>query len=67
MEKNQGNRRSENNTELAVLYVAFELGNTKWKLAFSDGSKVRHATVEAGDFELLQVGLSSAKKPFWDG
>jgi transposase len=64
MEKNQGTLRSENNTELAVLYVAFELGNSKWKLAFSDSRKIRHATVEAGDLELVQVGLSSAKKYF---
>jgi transposase len=64
MEKNQGTLRGENITKPAVLYVGFELGNCKWKLAFSDGRKIRHATVEAGDLELLQEGLSRAKKHF---
>jgi transposase len=64
MDKNQGTLRSENITKPAVLYVGFELSNSKWKLAFSDGRKIRHATVEAGDLELLQVGLCSAKKHF---
>jgi len=64
MDRNQGTLRSENITKPAVLYVGFELSNSKWKLAFSDGRKIRHATVEAGDLELLQVGLCSAKKHF---
>ena len=61
MEKNQGTLRGESITESALLYVAFELSNNKQKLAFSDGRKMRHATVEAGNFELLQMGLCSAK------
>lgn len=64
MEENQGTLGSENITKPAVLYVGFELGNSKWKLAFSDGSEIRYATVEAGDLELLQEGLSRAKKHF---
>ena len=64
MEKNQGTLRSKNITKPALLYVALELGNSKWKLAFSDGSEIRYATVEAGDLELLQEGLSRAKKHF---
>ena len=64
MEKNQGTLRSKNITKPALLYVALELGNSNWKLAFSDGSKIRYATVRAEDLELLQVGLSRAKKHF---
>ena len=64
MEKNQGTLRSKNITKPALLYVALELGNSKWKLAFSDGSEIRYATVEAGDLELLREGLSRAKKHF---
>ena len=64
MEKNQGTLRSEDITKLAVLYVAFELSNRKWKLAFSDGRKMRHATVDAGDLEQFLVGLSSTKGHF---
>ncbi len=64
MKKNQGTLRSKNITKPALLYVALELGNSKWKLAFSDGSEIRYATVEAGDLELLQEGLSRAKKHF---
>ena len=64
MKKNQGTLRSEDITKLAVLYVAFELSNRKWKLVFSDGRKMRHATVEAGDLEQFQVGLSSTKGHF---
>lgn len=64
MQKNQGTLRSEDITKLAVLYVAFELSNSKWKLVFSDGRKMRHATVTAGDLEQFQVGLSSTKGHF---
>ena len=64
MEKNQGTLMSEDITKLAVLYVAFELSNRKWKLVFSDGRKMRHATVEAGDLEQFQVGLSSTRGHF---
>ena len=36
-------------TKFPVLYVAFELGNSTWKLACSDGRKVRQVTVTARD------------------
>jgi transposase len=64
MQKNQGTLSSEDITKRAVLYVGFELSNRKWKLALSDGRKMRHATVNAGDLELLRVGLASAKGHF---
>ncbi len=32
-----------------TLYVALELSNSKWKLGFSNGKKVRERTVYARD------------------
>jgi hypothetical protein len=40
MKRTQEVKRSENEERNGKLYLAFELGNTKWKLAFSDGEKV---------------------------
>jgi len=39
-----------------VLYMALELSNRKWKLGFSDGSKLRKRTVTAGDVEKPERG-----------
>ena len=64
MEKNQGTLRGESITESALLYVAFELSNNRWKLVFSDGRKMRHATVEAGDLCQLELAIVGAKKRF---
>ena len=47
MDHKQGIR--EERAQLPVLYVAFELANSTWKPACSDGSKLRHVTVTAGD------------------
>jgi len=32
-----------------ILFLAIELSNTKWKLAFSNGSKNRFVTIDARD------------------
>jgi transposase len=47
-----------------VLYVAFELSNSTWKLACSDGNKLRHVTVRAGDLDQVQRALIGAKRHF---
>ena len=47
MDQKQATPEKELTTRFPVLYVAFELGNSTWKLAFSDGRKVRHVTVNA--------------------
>nr|VFJ68205.1 MAG: transposase [Candidatus Kentron sp. DK] len=46
-----------------ILYMAMELSNAKWKLGFSNGSKERVVTVEAGSWlDLLkQVALAKEK------
>nr|VFK21543.1 MAG: hypothetical protein BECKLFY1418C_GA0070996_10963 [Candidatus Kentron sp. LFY] len=47
----------------AVLYMAMELSNAKWKLGFSNGSKDRSVTITAGDWKALsrQIGFAKEK------
>ena len=49
MKKTQETLRNKDSIKEAVLYIAFELSNSKWKLAFSDGSKVSYKTITAGN------------------
>ena len=35
-------------TETAILHMAIELSNSSWKLAFSDGKKMRYVGMDAG-------------------
>jgi transposase len=51
-------------TKAAVLYMAFELSNTKWKIRFSNGEKRRNKTIEAGDLAALSEELIKTKKHF---
>jgi transposase len=64
MNKTQETLPREDNTKASVLYTAFELSNTKWKLASSDGSKVRHKTITARVLPQLQAELDKAKTHF---
>lgn len=47
----------------AVLYMALELSNTKWRLAFGDGTRQRQVVIAAGDVASLseQIGQVKAK------
>lgn len=51
----------------AALYMAMELSNRRWRLGFSNGSKMRQKTVESGDTEparaevLRQISLAKEK------
>lgn len=56
--------RTEVNTSEKVLYTAFELSSSKWKLAFSNGDRVRHVTVVAGDLLRIEEELGKAKTRF---
>ena len=49
-----------------VLYLAFELGNDSWKLAFTIGAaqKPRIRGIAAGDLEALKREISEAKRRF---
>lgn len=46
----------------AVLYMVLELSNKQWKLGFSDGSRSRQNTIEAGDWIALNERVSRAKE-----
>ena len=64
MKKTQVTLEKEANTGPAILYTAFELSNTKWKLAFSNGDKVRQVTVAARAFGQLHREIYKAKRRF---
>jgi transposase len=64
MRKTQETLRIKDSIKEAVLYIAFELSNSKWKLAFSDGNKVRYKTISAGNLVQLQAEIKLAKRKF---
>ena len=64
MDHKQGNQSREKSAQAPVLYVAFELANSIWKMACSDGSKLRHVTVTAGDLAQVQGAIIGAKRHF---
>jgi transposase len=57
-------RNSNYNANQQVLFLAFELGASKWVLGFSIGlgQKPRKRIMEAGDLEILQQEIRAAKK-----
>ena len=48
----------------AVLYMAMELGNEKWRLAFGDGTRARQVCIGAGDIAGLREQVDKAKGKF---
>ena len=64
MKKTQETLRIKDSIKEAILYIAFELSSSKWKLAFSDGSKLRYKTISAGDLAQLQTEIKLAKQKF---
>jgi len=67
MDQKQGNLDRERDAQAPVLYVAFELANSTWKMACSDGSKLWHVTVTAGDLAQVQGAIIRAKRHFGMG
>ena len=45
-----------------ILYLAMELSNSKWKLFFSNGQKIRGKTISARDTKALSQEIQSAKE-----
>ena len=45
-----------------TLYLGIELSNTKWKLAFSNGSKNRFVTIDARDLKRFCREVDEARK-----
>ena len=64
MNHKQRNLDQEKSAPVPVLYVAFELANSTWKMACSDGSKLRHVTVTAGDLAQVQGAILGARRHF---
>ncbi len=64
MKKSQETLRLKDTIIGAIMYIAFELSNSKWKLAFSDGSKVRYKTITSGNLAQLQIEIDLAKQKF---
>jgi transposase len=67
MDQKQATLEKELTTKFPVLFVAFELGNSTWKMACSDGRKVRQVTVTARDLEQVQDALLRARTHFGMG
>ncbi|NLD37794.1 MAG: IS110 family transposase [Desulfatiglans sp.] len=63
MNKNQVIQK-DNNTREVNLYMAMELSDKKWKLAFSDGSKERLRTIDAGEMIVLWKEIADTKEKF---
>src|SRR3974377_2488619 len=64
MDQRQATPEKELTTRFPILYVAFELGNSTWKMACSDGRKVRHVTVTARDLGQGERALLRAQDHF---
>lgn len=47
-----------------VLYMAIELSNKQWKIVFSDGSKRRRVTVQAGNLAELERAVKTSQERF---
>jgi len=51
-------------TSTERLYIAFELSNSKWKLAFGNGMKKRQKTIAARDLMALAEEIEKARQKF---
>jgi len=45
----------------AVLYIALELSNAKWRLAFGDGTRQRQVVIVSGDVASLSEQIAQVK------
>jgi len=64
MKKTQRTLRAKSNTKEHVLHLAFELGQTKWRLVFGNNGKTRMVTIEARHLGQLQQEIDKARKRF---
>ena len=64
MKKTQKTLRIKDSIKEAILYIAFELSHRKWKLAFSNGEKMRTVSIDARELDQLQVQIEKAKHRF---
>jgi transposase len=64
MEKTEGTPRKNSSTKKAVLHLAFELSERKWKLGFSDGRKMRFKSMVARNLEQIHEEIEKAEERF---
>jgi len=64
MRKIQETLQAQSTTDQDIMYIAFELSNSTWRMAFSDGKKKRHVTIKARDLKQLEVEINKAKRCF---
>jgi transposase len=64
MKKTKGTPRKKVSIIMRVLHLAFELSHSKWKLAFSNGEKIRTITIDARNLEQVQEEIEKAKVRF---
>ena len=64
MKKTKGTPRKKVSITEKVLHLAFELSQNKWKLAFSNGEKIRTVTVAARNLEQVQEEIEKAQVRF---
>lgn len=51
-----------NNIKYGRMYIGFELSNSKWKLSFGNGSKIRIKTIAARDISDLEKEIEIARQ-----
>ena len=61
---NPATQAMEGNAAAPVLYMALELSNRSWRLAFGDGAKHRQVSVPAADLAALGGAVAKAKERF---
>jgi transposase len=63
--KTLATRNGQDSGQKAVLYMAFELGESKWILRFGDGgTRTRDIRMEARDLDRLELEIARAKERF---
>jgi transposase len=55
---------TEGSAAAPVLYMALELSNRSWRLAFGDGTRHRQMSVPAADLAALSAAVAKAKERF---
>jgi transposase len=63
-EMNSAALGNEDSASAPILYMALELSNKSWRLAFGDGTKRRQVSVPAADLAKLACAVAKAKEHF---
>ena len=64
MNQIQATLKRENSTVEKSLYMALELSERKWKLAFSDGGRVKYQVIDSGATLELHDAIGRARRRF---